>query len=258
MPKPLEGDWLSENEESGQSFLEFVESNPPRPQDNRRVLYVQPVDSFHNTNSELLANTCEMLSIFFRLPVQILPELSLEHLPEGARRIHMGSPQVDSISILRLLAQHKPADAVAVLALTASDLWPNVKGHSFNFVFGQASPHKGTGVWSTARFGDEPTIALQRTLKTAVHETGHMLGINHCTHYACGMNGCNHLEENDRRPFGFCMECEMKVWWACDIENVGARYTKLAALMEKLGLPGDAAWYRQCLEAVTVSGEKRS
>jgi archaemetzincin len=46
-------------------------------------------------------------------------------------------------------------------------------------------------VWSLARNGD-PTespeafrIALLRAMKIAVHETGHMFSLEHCTAYRC-------------------------------------------------------------------------
>ncbi|MGE5192634.1 MAG: Zn-dependent protease, partial [Deltaproteobacteria bacterium] len=60
-------------------------------------------------------------------------------------------------------------------------------GEGWNFVFGQASLSDRVGVWSIYRFGnpeksaDDYKLCLRRTLATAVHETGHMLGIKHCT-----------------------------------------------------------------------------
>ena len=75
-----------------------------------------------------------------------------------------------------------------------------------------------------------------------MHETGHMLGIQHCTAYECGMNGSNHLEESDRQPLAFCPECEMKVWWACRLDPV-RRYEQLAAFAKRKGFEPEAtAW----------------
>jgi archaemetzincin len=60
-----------------------------------------------------------------------------------------------STYILReVLEPERPADALAYLALTASDLWPR-KG--WNFVFGQANLRKRVGVWSLYRNGDPET-----------------------------------------------------------------------------------------------------
>ena len=74
---------------------------------------------------------------------------------------------------------------------------------------------------------------------TAIHETGHMLGIRHCTAYECGMNGSNSLAESDGRPVAFCPECEMKVWWACRVDPE-SRYERLAEFADAHGLGREA------------------
>src|SRR5690606_22427518 len=100
----------------------------------------------------------------------------------------------------RLLAPRLPPDAAAYVSFTASDLWP---GDGWNFVFGQASLRDRVGVWSVARYGDPAGGAaafrqvLRRTLKVAVHETGHMFSMRHCTAYQCVMNGVNNQDESD-------------------------------------------------------------
>ena len=74
-----------------------------------------------------------------------------------------------------ILEPERPADALAYLALTASDLWP---GQGWNFVFGEANLRQRTGVWSIYRNGDpgqDLTLYLRRTLGTASHELGHVL-----------------------------------------------------------------------------------
>jgi len=155
--------------------------------------------------------------------------------------------------VLRLLRRKKPADAVAVLALTTADLWP---GKGWNFVFGQASLSGGVGVWSLHRMGDpevEPKTFLRRTLKIAVHETGHMLGIWHCTQFSCGMNGANHQAEADGQPIWFCPEDEMKIWWACRVDPAG-RYRRLAEFAEKYHLEREAEFWRTSERTVKENG----
>jgi archaemetzincin len=151
--------------------------------------------------------------------------------------------------VLDLLRQHRPEDALAVLALTTADLWP---GAGWNFVFGQAALRDRVGVWSLYRQGDphaDFTTCLRRTLKTAIHETGHMLGIAHCITYECGMNGSNHRSEADARPMGFCPDCEMKVWWACRIDPA-SRYQRLAEFAEPRGLDRETQAWRAALAAL--------
>jgi archaemetzincin len=49
-----------------------------------------------------------------------------------------------------ILEPERPADALAYLALTATDLWP---GRGWNFVFGEANLRERVGVWSIYRNG---------------------------------------------------------------------------------------------------------
>src|SRR5262249_23679203 len=199
----------------------------------------------------LIAATAEMLGRFYGVPVRVLYPIGLDQIPTSARRTHptWGDQQVLSTYVLDLLRQRRPEDAVALLALTTADLWPRA---GWNFVFGQAALRDRVGVWSLYRQGDphqDFTTCLRRTLKTAVHETGHMLGIAHCTAYECGMNGSNHRTEADTRPMGFCPECEMKVWWACRVYPA-SRYQRLAEFAESRGLDREARAWRTSLAAI--------
>ena len=168
--------------------------------------------------------TSDLLGRFYDAEVKRLPVIAGLGIPAEARRKnpYTGNEQILTTYVLdKLLIPGRPKDATAVLALTATDLWP---GEGWNFVFGQASLTERVGVWSIARYGDpaESDEAFQtcllRTLKVAVHETGHMFGFQHCTAYACGMNGSNSAEEMDRGPLPFCPECSAKIWWACQCQ----------------------------------------
>ncbi len=43
-------------------------------------------------------------------------------------------------------------------------------------------------------------LVLQRSAKLLVHEVGHLLGLDHCIHFACLMNGSGHLAEVGGAP----------------------------------------------------------
>jgi archaemetzincin len=253
MGKPKPGDWLAHHKESGQTFDEYMRDHKKRVRDQFQTMYVQPLGEFEGTQAKLLEQTVDFMGHFYGLPVKTLDTYTLDKLPKSARRLHpeWNDPQILSTYILDdVLKSRRPRDAVAVLGLTASDLWP---GEGWNFVFGQASLTDRVGVWSIYRFGDpdksadDYKVCLRRTLATAVHETGHMLGIPHCIAYECGMNGSNSLPESDSRPLEFCPECQEKVWWTCGVEPK-ARYRRLLEFAEKHGLEEEAAYWQKVQE----------
>lgn len=54
---------------------------------------------------------------------------------------------------------------------------------------------------------------FSRIARTAVHEVGHCLGMDHCVYYACVMQGTGGLGEDSRQPPYFCPVCEAKFIW---------------------------------------------
>ena len=254
--KPVPGDWLLQHRESGQSFRQYVKSKPVVPRGKRRVIYIQPLGDFTKTQRRVIDRTAEFMGIYFDRPVKIRADLPMSEIPKQARRKHpsWGMDQILSTHVLdKVLKPRLPDDAAAYIAFTATDLWP---GRGWNFVFGQASLRDRVGVWSIYRKGnpekDEANfrLTLKRTLQTAVHETGHMFSMYHCTAYECVMCGSNNLRESDRRPLAACAECVMKVCWASQTDPA-KRYRKLAAFCEKHEMKKEQAFYERSLKQLT-------
>jgi archaemetzincin len=252
-PKP--GDWLAVRHEPGQTFDQYVAGNPVRPVGERCVIYVQPIGSFDQTQRRIITQSADFMGRYFGRKVVVQPDLDLSIVPERARRVNPDSdvPQVLTTWVLEeLLAPQMPKDAAARIALTTCDLWP---GPGWNFVFGQASLHERVGVYSIYRNGDPHEgeaayrLCLLRTIKTAVHEIGHMFGMHHCTAYACGMCGSNQRDEADRRPLALCPECMAKVCWAAQLDPV-ERYRKLAEFCRGAKLEREARFYERSIAAL--------
>lgn len=99
-------------------------------------------------------------------------------------------------------------DTSAALCFTNEGLF----GGEMNFVFGGTNIGSPVGLFSFKMMGDPNqspesfNLCLKRLMKTAIHEFGHMRGIEHCTEYCCAMQGSNHLAETDAIPFLFCAE----------------------------------------------------
>jgi archaemetzincin len=249
VPKPGYRDWLSLHKESGQTFQQYSALARKSTQPNSKVFYIQPIGEFNDKQQEVLQLTGKYLNIFYQLPVKFLPLIPSKDIPGKARRKnpYTKQPQVLTTYLLSdVLKKGFPKDAALVIGFTSEDLYP---APGWNFVFGQASLSEKVGIWSMSRFGD-PTLAanyylcLLRTFKTATHETGHMLGIYHCTAYHCNMGGSNHLQELDKKPVWFCPECLTKICWRQGIDPA-KRYKELERFWQAQKLRDFRKFYRK-------------
>ncbi len=83
-----------------------------------------------------------------------------------------------------------------------------------NFVFGEADPAEGVAVVSITRLKEEfygrgagQELLLQRALKEAIHEMGHLYSLKHCPDPGCVMHFSNSIAETDRKSKEFCPVC---------------------------------------------------
>jgi archaemetzincin len=89
---------------------------------------------------------------------------------------------------------------------------------ALNFVFGEAQYNGKAALISLWRlrpeyYGDLPNEKLfaERSLKEAVHELGHTLGLEHCPNVFCVMHFSNSIYETDVKHNLFCSRCSVKV-----------------------------------------------
>jgi archaemetzincin len=122
--------------------------------------------------------------------------------------------QYQAGAFLPLLAPHKPGNNGLVLGVTGVDLFVP----ELNFVFGLADFRQKCAIISLSRLQPEfyglpsdPQLFKERTLKEAIHELGHLLGLGHCPNPACIMFFSNSLADTDRKGPGFCPACRRRL-----------------------------------------------
>jgi archaemetzincin len=248
MGTPAPEDWLANHREPGQTFGDFVGSHPNRPDGRRIKIYLQPLGDLSRSGGPSVDKLLQFAPAFFGMETTALPALDLSSMPVTRRRNpSSGQEQLLTTDVLELLRQRLPNDAFGLIGITMIDLYPDPQ---WNFVFGQASLRDRTGVYSFARYdprfygetrADAQELILRRSCKVLVHETGHMFGIEHCIWYRCLMNGSNHIEEADARPFHLCPVDLRKLQWSAGFD-VLERYGRLRAFAEQAGFRDGARW----------------
>lgn len=260
IPVPHPGDWLSIQQEAGQGFDDYVNSNPRRPDNRRRVIYLTPLGDFPPDASPPLSLLKECAEAYFMMEVRITKPVKAGH-PRLTTRTNpvTGSFQILTLDVLSYLRRNFPSDAFCVLGITMEDLYP---GEDWNFVFGQASLDAGVGVFSFARYDpaffghargeDYGRLISERSCKVLVHETAHMFSLSHCIYFHCLMNGSNHLAESDARPMHLCPVCLRKLQYAAGFDVV-QHEQKLFYFFRNSGFDKEARWVSRRLDHILGS-----
>lgn len=252
------GDWEAEFDEEAQTFEAWVEAPRQHPDEERKIIYLQPIGDFADESEVDLGKLGVFAEMYFRMPVVVRRPIDPAELDVRSRKNpHHGQEQWLTGDLLDELYERLPGDAYAMLGVTMTDLWP---GSGWNFVFGQATFRERVGIHSFARYDPGSRIShdapyglnrrrtmLLRAMKVLSHEIGHMYGIRHCLHYECNMNGSNSLEETDEQPLHLCPVDLRKLHAATGFDPV-ARYLDLAGFYERQGLLEQAAFVRGRVE----------
>lgn len=95
-----------------------------------------------------------------------------------------------------------------VLAVTDVDIY----AEGLNFIFGQAEISGKAAVISIFRLHHaDKKIFISRMVKEAVHELGHVFGLEHCKNKFCVMRFSNCIEDTDVKKDWYCEKCEKKI-----------------------------------------------
>ena len=115
--------------------------------------------------------------------------------------------QFDASKIITSLAAETDG-APLKLGLIQSDLSIPI----LTYVYGESQLGGKAAVISLHRLFDiDRQIVYQRAAKIAVHEVGHLLGLEHCWEAGCLMRFSKQLDQLDRLPLRFCSSCEYEV-----------------------------------------------
>ncbi|MHB8843588.1 MAG: archaemetzincin family Zn-dependent metalloprotease [Nitrospirota bacterium] len=101
--------------------------------------------------------------------------------------------------------------------LVAAIADPDLSFPGLNFVFGLSDHENGVAVVSMHRFLGKNNVAqsgrraFERTLKTAVHELGHLHGLSHCNDQKCAMFFSFTVADTDYKEQHFCRRCAEKL-----------------------------------------------
>ena len=109
----------------------------------------------------------------------------------------------DFLAAEKEILENNPAEAV--LGICKKDLYePNL-----NFIFGLASPKDQVAVVSLVRLlDDNKKLFFERIKKEAIHEIGHLFGLDHCQDRLCAMSFSNNLADVDFKKSALCPNCQ--------------------------------------------------
>lgn len=140
-------------------------------------------------------------------------EVIVEYVEElvGKEALNRGRRQYDAWKIVQAYREARGEDEYLLLVVD-KDLY----AAGLNYVFGLA--WRGVAVVSAYRlrqefYGLEPNrrLFIERLMKEAVHEVGHLYGLTHCGNRRCVMAFSNWIGDTDYKSWRLCQRCAARV-----------------------------------------------
>jgi archaemetzincin len=176
-------------------------------QDRVPRLVIVPIgDELAGTDIDFVRRSLEA---FFNLRIEVIAPKSL---PQAA--FYAPRKRYRAEKLLTFLDTQAPKDAQRVVGLTAVDISTS-KGAIFDWgVLGLATIDGRVCVLSKFRCGRGTRTAEQALVrygKTAVHEVGHTLGLDHCPTAACLMEDAKGTVTTTDREYDLCPRCRARL-----------------------------------------------
>ncbi len=134
--------------------------------------------------------------------ITVSPPLSNTALDGSATQLDVTQP----LALLPWSGRH---DELTV-GLIDRDLYLDGLG----YVFGYAKPGQHVAVVSLARLAEGTAgrrggrrLLVERAAKEILHETGHLMGLEHCDRMTCVMHYSQVLQDTDIKDCGYCARC---------------------------------------------------
>lgn len=151
---------------------------------------------FENIEKEILEHLKEKISETFKVKILVTKQNPLPLCKKREMQLNAS----DFLPTISALANSKNADTA--LGITEEDLYVP----ELNFVFGLAS--QNSCIISLARLkNSNKKLFLKRASKEAIHEIGHLYGLEHCSNSRCVMHFSNCLADTDYKQEEFCVKC---------------------------------------------------
>jgi archaemetzincin len=236
-----EGQWRFEHKEKRQSYDDFVAFKKEVVDPQKQSISIVPIGKFTALQQKQIGLIKSYLEKFYQLDVIIEQALSDATIPEDARRMRANDNQqlLTSYILDSMLAPIKQKNTIAMMALSAKDLYPD---DGWNYVFGLANYSKAVGVTSIYRLQDSVVseVNFKKCLRRLM-KIGHMFGIHHCLDAQCVMNGSNSLWETDQQTLRLCSHCQRKIHTNNKYDEV-KRLNDLMVFFKENGMENEMKW----------------
>ena len=248
---PEPGDWLTEHFEPGQTYWEYVHGQPVKPEGQRRVIYVQPLGTFTQTQRKIVGLAAEYMGLYFGLPTRLRESLPLNLIPAKARRKHpsWGIDQILSTYVLKRYRSPAAQGRRGIYCLHGFGPLAR-RGLEFRLRPSLAGRARGRLVDLPLR-RPGPERRGMAALPVADAQGGHARDGPHVLHAALHALRVqhvagNHLAEMDRYPLWLCPQCLAKLCWATGADPA-KRFERLAEFSKKQGMKREQEFFERSL-----------